>query len=69
MPFAPGLFSTTIGCLSCSLMALARIRAALSDALPAGNGTMSRKGLVGKACANAGCDNAAIETIDTRASP
>src|SRR5215470_2816776 len=60
VPPAPARFSTTNGCPSCSDRRCVTVRAMMSVALPAVNGTMTCTRLVGHDCASA-----ALETTHT----
>src|SRR5215470_9412863 len=53
VPPAPARFSTTNGCPSCSDRRCVTVRAMMSVALPAVNGTMTCTRLVGHDCASA----------------
>jgi hypothetical protein len=57
VPPAPGRFSTTKGCPSCSDSRCATVRAMMSVALPAVNGTTTVTRLLGQDC-NGVCANA-----------
>src|SRR5262249_40031415 len=60
VPFAPGLVSTTILCLSATPSGSAMLRATLSVALPGPNGTTIVIGRDGYVCAPAICDTAGV---------
>src|SRR5512135_99535 len=53
LPPAPARFSTTIGCFQRSVSFCPTVRAMVSTAPPAVNGTTTRTGLTGKFCAAA----------------
>src|SRR5258706_14685874 len=53
IPPTPGLFSTMMGCPKCLDASSASLRRCVSVEPPAGHGTMSVIGRVGKSCASA----------------
>src|SRR2546425_4471462 len=53
VPPAPGRFSTSTVCPSCTVSFSATVRAMMSVALPGVNGTIARSGFAGQACAAA----------------
>src|SRR4051812_621732 len=63
VPPAPGRFSITNDCPNCSERRCATVRAMMSVALPAVNGTMTETRLLGQDCADAEQDSVAFEMI------